>query len=133
MPDEHDAVDFRRALEALRNGVPNRDAVRVMGCSQKEAEQAFLKQLDSADEHLQKGKQVPGLLISGGFGSGKSHLLEHLENLALSRKFVCSRVVISKETPLYDPVKVYKAAINAALVPKMTGQAIQEIALKFKE
>ena len=126
-------VDFRRALEALRNGVPNRDAVTVMGCSQTEVEQAFLKQLDGNDEQLQKGRQVPGLLVAGGFGSGKSHLLEYLEHFALSRNFVCSHVVISKETPLYDPVKVYRAAVDSAVVPNLTGQAIQEIALKFRE
>jgi hypothetical protein len=130
---EPSKLDFRRALEALRNGVPNRDAVNVMGCSQSAVEERFLKQLDSAEGELAKEKQVPGLLVSGGFGSGKSHLLEYLEHLALSRNFVCSRVVISKETPLYDPVKVCRAAIDSAVVPKMTGQAIQEIALKFQE
>jgi hypothetical protein len=27
-------IDYQRALEALRNGVPNRDAVRVLGSNQ---------------------------------------------------------------------------------------------------
>ena len=130
---EPSMIDFRRALEALRNGVPNHDAVSVMGCSQSAVEQRFITQLDSAKGELAKGKQVPGLLVSGGFGSGKSHLLEYLEHLALKRNFLCSRVVISKETPLYDPVKVCRAAIDSAIVPKRTGQAVQEISLKFQE
>ena len=42
--------DFRRALEALRSGVPNRDAVRVLGCSQQEVVERFRTQLAAVDE-----------------------------------------------------------------------------------
>ena len=73
-------------------------------------------------------EQAPGLLIAGDFGSGKSHLLEHLHHLALEQNFVSSKVVISKETPLYDPVKLYRAAIDAAVVPNRQGSALREIA-----
>lgn len=69
-----------------------------------------------------------GMLISGGFGAGKSHALEHLAHSALSAGFVVSKVVISKETPLHDPVKVFRAAINDAHVPGRPGSAIDEIA-----
>lgn len=126
-------MEYRRAMEALRNGVPNGDAVRVMGCGQKRVEQRFAEQLAAVDEKLAEGKQASGLLISGGFGTGKSHLLEYLEHRALSENFVCSRVVISKETPLYDPAKVFRAAMESATVPGLTGQAIPEIALRLRE
>ena len=52
------------------------------------------------------------MLISGDFGSGKSHLLTHLEQQALSQGFVCSKVAISKETLLYDLGKVLKSAVD---------------------
>ena len=68
------------------------------------------------------------MLIGGGFGSGKSHVLEHLAHLALSAGCVVSKVVISKETPLHDPAKVYRAAIESAKVPGRPGSAIDEIA-----
>ena len=42
MASERRQVDFRRALEALRNGVPNRDAVRVLGTNQGKAELALV-------------------------------------------------------------------------------------------
>ena len=67
-------------------------------------------------------------MISGGFGTWKSHLLEHLHHLALERHFVSSKIVISKETPLYDPAKLYRAAIDAAVVPGKQGSALREIA-----
>ena len=126
------STDYRRAMEALRNGVPNGDAVRVMGCGQPAVEKRFDEQLASVEKHLSEEKQAPGLLVSGGFGSGKSHLLEFLEHRALQENFVCSRVVISKETPLYDPAKLYLAAMESATVPNLRGQAIPEIALKLR-
>lgn len=130
MTNSSPSVERRRALEALRNGVPNRDAVRALGCSQAEAERRLIEQLDQLA--ATREEQVPGLLVSGGFGTGKSHLLEYLQHLALERNFVCSKIVISKETPLHDPGKVFKAAIESAVVPGRTGQAIAEIALKLR-
>src|SRR5260370_5710503 len=124
-------MNYQRALEALRNGVPNRDAVRVLGSSQPEVEKLFADTLTATQTAAQQGKQVPGLLVAGGFGSGKSHLLEYLEHIAVSSNFVCSRITISKETPLFDPAKVFLAAIDGAVLPGMSAQVIQEIALRL--
>ncbi len=121
-------LSYRRAIEALRAGVPNRDAVRVLGCSQPHIQERFERQLEESKVLAAQGKQVPGLVISGGFGTGKSHLLEHLHHLALEHNFVSSKIVISKETPLYDPTKLYRAAIDAAVVPDKQGSALREIA-----
>ncbi|NCO33549.1 MAG: hypothetical protein AUJ92_01415 [Armatimonadetes bacterium CG2_30_59_28] len=121
-------ITLRRAIEALRAGVPNRDAVRVLGCSQPHIEEMFQQQLGECPTLSADGKQVPGLLVMGGFGSGKSHLLEHLHHAALEQGFVSSRIVISKETPLFDPSKLYRAAIDAAVVPDKKGSALREIA-----
>ncbi|HUQ94903.1 MAG TPA: BREX system ATP-binding domain-containing protein [Bryobacteraceae bacterium] len=131
MQTDH-GIEYRRALEALRNGVPNSDAVSMLGSHQTEAENAFFERLGSVESSAREGRQVPGLLISGGFGSGKSHLLDYLEHLAISKNFVCSRVVISKETPLFDPAKIYQAAIDAAVVPGLRGEAIREIAQQLQ-
>ncbi len=131
--DEEGSTSYRRALEALRNGVPNRDAVRVLGCSQQEIEHRFRDQLAEVPTAIKEGRQAPGLLIAGDFGSGKSHLLEYLQHLALSSNFVCSRVVLSKETPLYNPAKVYRAAVEAAEAPGLSGEAIKEIALAIRQ
>lgn len=126
--DRNPQIDYRRALEALRNGVPNREAVRVLGSDQHEAKRAFQDRLATIGTAAHEGKPARGLLIAGDFGTGKSHLLDYFEHVALSENFVCSRVVISKETPLFDPAKVYEAAIDSAVVPGRSGQAIQEIA-----
>ena len=122
---EAERIIKRRAIEALRAGVPNRDAVLALGSTQPEIEKKFLEQLQSA------GTQIQGMLVKGGFGAGKSHLLEFLLQTALRENFVCSKVVISKETPFYDPVKLYRAAAEAAVVPGRMGDALTEIMTKM--
>lgn len=121
----------RRAIEALRSGVPNRDAVEALGCSQTDIEQRFRDQLERTQKDAVAERMTQGMLVKGGFGSGKSHLFEYLQHMAVRQNFICSKVVISKETPLYDPVKVYRSAIEAAVVPEKRGAALTEIAMKL--
>lgn len=121
-------VRNRRAIEALRNGVPNRDAVTVLGCNQPEIEDKFRRQLQNTRDMINDGRPNEGMLVAGEFGAGKSHLLEYLMHLALEQNFVCSKIVISKETPLFDPAKLYRAAAEAAIVPGKRGSAMTEIA-----
>ena len=120
MPDQ---LACRRAIEALRNGVPNREAVRILGSTQPQAEQQFHDRLGpGTDKHL------GGLLISGDFGAGKSHLLEHLENLALDQDYVCSRIAVSKETPFYDLGKMFRAAADSGTLPDgRVGAMVDEV------
>jgi hypothetical protein len=127
-------IQRRRALEALRAGVPNRDAVMVLGSLQVGVENRFAELLAAVDRAPTGGDAAPapGMLVGGGFGAGKSHILEHLAHVALGEGFVVSKVVISKETPLHDPAKVYRAAIDAAKVPGRPGSAIDEIALAIR-
>jgi hypothetical protein len=124
-------VESRRAIEALRAGVPNQDAVQVMGSSQPGLEKAFVSQLEIARESLHLGKPSGGLLVAGGFGSGKSHLLEFFKHLSLEENFVCSKIVISKETPLYNQTKLFQAAITSASVPERRGAALTEIVARL--
>ena len=130
--DEKHSLTCRRALEALRNGVPNGEAVKILGCNQPEAESRFAELLDQVE-----GKETPpsgalGMLVSGDFGSGKSHLLTYLEQQALSRGFVCSKVAISKETPLYDLGKLFKSAVDNGRMPNRAGRLIEELGQALK-
>ncbi|MDO8723240.1 MAG: DUF2791 family P-loop domain-containing protein [Syntrophales bacterium] len=127
-------VKNRRAIEALRNGVPNRDAVTVLGCNQPDIEKKFRQQLQYTVRSITEGGKNAGMMVAGEFGTGKSHLLEYLMHLALEQNFVCSKIVISKETPLFDPAKLYRAAVDTAIAPGKRGNAMTEIAtaLNFK-
>ena len=121
-----DPISARRALEALRAGVPNRDAVAALGSLQTAVDDKF-SELLAAIANPNRTEPVAGLLIGGGFGSGKSHVLQHLAVRSLDANFVVSKVVISKETGLHDPVKVLRAAVDEAVVPGRLGSAIDEI------
>ncbi|MBL8925039.1 MAG: DUF2791 family P-loop domain-containing protein [Pseudonocardia sp.] len=116
-------VAGRRAIEALRSGVPSRDAVAAMGSGQSAIEDRFAALREAA-----AAGNPAGLLLGGGFGAGKSHLLEHLARLGIDAGFTVSRVVISKETPLHDPVKVFAAAAATAVTADRPGAAIAEAA-----
>ena len=126
--EEDYVLTCRRALEALRNGVPNREAVRIMGCNQPRAEARFDEILGGAMDTDNPPANSLGMLVSGDFGSGKSHLLSHLEHQALSQNFICSKVVISKETPLYDLSKVFTSAMENGRIPERGGRLIEELA-----
>ncbi|MFI7547572.1 BREX system ATP-binding domain-containing protein [Actinoplanes sp. NPDC049599] len=120
------AVAARRAIEALRSGVPSRDAVAALGSGQSAIEDRF----ESLCASVKAG--TPGsMLIGGGFGAGKSHLLEHLARLALNAGWTVSRVVISKETPLHDPAKVFRAAADSAWREGQARPAIVEAAAEL--
>jgi len=116
-------VAVRRAVEALRAGVPSKDAVAITGSGQSAIEDSFTGLVGRA-----AAGDPGGLLIGGGFGSGKSHLLEHLGVLSLEQGFTVSRVVISKETPLHDPAKVLAAAVASAVMPGRPRPALVEAA-----
>ncbi len=72
-------VTALRALEALRAGVPNRESVLHLGTMQSQVVERYLANLEitARRANWESMDRVPaGLLIAGGFGSGKSHLLE---------------------------------------------------------
>jgi len=118
-----DQVARRRAVEALRSGVPSWDAVIALGSGQSAAEDAYARVLSSAEAGA-----AGGLLLGAGFGAGKSHLLTHLAQVALDQGFAVSTVVISKETPLHDPAKVLRAAIESLTGPTRVSGALSEAA-----
>lgn len=113
-------LEARRIIEALRCGIPNAHAVGNLGSSQPVVENEF-------DRLLSSSLALPaGLLIKGGFGTGKSHTLEFLHQRALQDNFVCSKITINKETPLHDPHKLFRAAAESASVLGRCGNGIGE-------
>lgn len=124
-------LEYRKAVEALRSGVPNHAVAKHLGTTQEKIEERFLEALQENEEGVLNQIQVPGLLIDGNFGSGKSHLLEHLRWLAKEKNYVCSKVVISKETPLFDLHKIFRSAVDQSELPQIRGNALTEAVLKI--
>jgi hypothetical protein len=107
----------RVAIEALRAGVPNRAAIRQLGSTENAICEEVLGKLARSRENLRGNGTVPGVLVAGSFGTGKSHLLGFLAEQALRQNFVVSVVPVSKETPLFDPQKMFAAAVRNAVAP----------------
>jgi hypothetical protein len=124
--------DARRAIEALRAGVPNRAAIRLLGTAEDEIRERFLENLQRCRKQLADGGQPAGQVIAGGFGTGKSHLLGYLQELALNENFVVSWVVISKETPLFDLGKLFVCAMRNANVPKRNDDAMTAVLARLR-
>ena len=120
-------LNQRRAVEALRAGVPNRDVVRQLKPMQPELESRFADLLQQTQDHWQTGQQAEGLLLEGGFGTGKSHCIEYLRHLALENNFVCSTLVLNKEMPLHNLARIYRGCVEAAVVAGKKGPALTEI------
>ena len=128
------SVDARTAIEALRAGVPNRAAIRQMGTEQTDIEQLFEAALAGAWEAGGPGTSGPaGVGMAGGFGTGKSHLLGYLAEVASQQGFVVSRVVISKETPLSHPNHVLAAALRDAALPDRPDDPIAACVMALRE
>jgi len=122
-------VSARRAIEALRAGVPNRDAVASLGCSAQEVLTVFGARLQELQESLTTGRPPRGMLIAAEFGGGKSHVLEYLSHKGRQGNFAVSKVVISKETQLFDPLKVFRAAVESLMCEDVVGDALRDIAV----
>ncbi|MGE2731761.1 BREX system ATP-binding domain-containing protein [Mycolicibacterium vaccae] len=123
-------ISERRAIEALRAGVPNGDAVRALGSDQTEIIKAFDEKLKNAAEI--EAQDSTGFVISGTFGSGKSHLVEELHQRAMAANFVSSKVSISKETPLHLPAKVVQAVVGAMQAKDKPEGLLLDMLLSYK-
>ena len=124
--------DERRAIEALRAGVPNRAAIRLLGSCEAEIREQFLSNLHHCRAGLNTAVPVRGQIVAGGFGTGKSHLLGYLQELALQEDFIVSWISISKETPLFDPGKLLISAMRNAVVPKRNDDAMTAVLSRLK-
>ncbi len=129
-------VELRTAIEALRAGVPNRAAIRQMGTEQTDIEHAFEAVLAAAATGTGKdgNRHGPtGIGMAGGFGTGKSHMLGYLAEVARQQGFVVSRVVVSKETPLSHPGHVLAAALRDAALPDRPDDPIAACVFALRE
>jgi bacteriophage exclusion system BrxC/D-like protein len=126
------AIAARSAIEALRSGVPNRAAIRLLGSDDESLRQDFSRRLGLCDAALRDSGRVEGIILSGAFGAGKSHQLGYLGEFAHQEQFVVSFVPISKETPLFDPARLFAAAIRAAVVPDANDDVMTAVMRRLR-
>ncbi len=84
----------RRIIESLRTGVPSYGVIKLLGSGQPILDERFsllLKSKKSGD-----ASKPNGFVFFGGFGTGKSHVLESFAASAADQNFVVSRATISQ-------------------------------------
>ena len=123
-----DALAARRAVEAFRSGVPSTTAIASLDSLQPDINNRFSDLCSELRSLPGSGRPAKGLLIGGGFGTGKTHLLAHLRAQAARDGFVTSVVTISKEVPLHDPVRVGRAILASATLDGVPRDVIERLA-----
>ena len=105
--------EARHIIEALRSGIPS----RAVGQDFSEARPRIMKEIsDRLDQVCDQGKSN-GMIISGKYGEGKTHLLNTVFNLAHSNSMVVSYLSLSKETPMDKLYLVYQKIIRNTYLP----------------
>ena len=105
--------EARHIIEALRSGIPS----RAVGQYFSEARPRIMKEIsDRLDQVCDQGKSN-GMIISGKYGEGKTHLLNTVFNLAHSNSMVVSYLSLSKETPMDKLYLVYQKIIRNTYLP----------------
>ena len=107
-------IEARHIIEALRSGIPSRAVGQYFSEARPKVIREVSERLDMVCEH---GKSN-GMIISGKYGEGKTHLLNTVFNLAHSNNMVVSYLSLSKETPMDKLYLVYQKLIQNTYLPK---------------
>ena len=100
-PEAGAQTDFnaRHVIEALRSGVPS----RAVGEYFSEARPAMLRRIQERMEAVRETGRSGGMIFTGRYGEGKTHLLNTAFNMASAENMVVSFVSLGKETPVDKP------------------------------
>jgi len=109
-------MDFeaRRVIEALRSGVSS----RAVGQYFSSARQGLLRQVQKRLDDVCEKRVSDGMIITGKYGEGKTHLLNTIFNMAHAQNMVVSFVSLSKETPFNNLHLVYQKLLSNTYLPK---------------
>lgn len=106
-------IEARHIIEALRSGIPS----RAVGQYFSEARPRIMKEISNRLDLVCEQGKSNGLVISGKYGEGKTHLLNTVFNLAHSNNMVVSYLSLSKETPMDKLYLVYQKVIQNTYLP----------------
>lgn len=117
----HDLTEAQalHAVEALRLGVVPRHLIETYTVG-RGAEMAMVRE----DLDLTRTKGA-FRVVMGDYGTGKTHHLEWVEELALAQNFITARVTLdAREVPPSMPKRVYRAIVRSMRYPnRATGEA----------
>ena len=108
-------TDFNacRVIEALRSGVPSRAAGEYFS----EARPAMMQKIQNRLEQVHETGHSDGMIFTGRYGEGKTHLLGTVFGMAFAHNMVVSYVSLGKETPVDKPYLLFPKLIANTYLP----------------
>lgn len=108
-------TDFnaRHVIEALRSGVPS----RAVGEYFSEARPAMMRRVQDRLEKVVETGHSDGMVFTGRYGEGKTHLLNTAFSMAFAENMAVSFVSLGKETPIDKPHQLYPKIIANTYLP----------------
>lgn len=106
-------MEARKVIEALRSGIPSRSVGRYFSEARPQIMKELSNRLDAVCENGTSG----GMIITGKYGEGKTHLLNTVFNMAHENNMVVSYLSVSKESPFDKLYLVYQKLMANTYLP----------------
>lgn len=110
-----------RIIESMRSGIPTRYSTRELPDLRPE----LINTIRSDLKLFKEGELLPGRLIWGQYGQGKSHLLISAEHVALDMGFAVSYVTLSREVTCHNLLPFYQRLAPIVRTPHSNVPGIQ--------
>ncbi len=105
--------DACHVIEALRSGVPSRAAGEYFS----ESRPAMIQKIQGRLEQVHESGRSDGMIFTGRYGEGKTHLLGTVFGMASAHNMVVSYVSLGKETPIDRPYLLFPKVIANTYLP----------------
>lgn len=103
----------RHIIEALRSGIPS----RKVGEYFSEARPGIARRLNARMEAVRQTGRSEGMLFTGRYGEGKTHLLNTVFSQATASNMVVSYISLGKESPIDKPWLLYQKLMANTYLP----------------
>ena len=103
----------RHIIEALRSGIPS----RAVGAYFSEARPGITRRISARLDAVRETGRSEGMIFTGRYGEGKTHLLNTVFNLASDSNMAVSLVSLGKESPVDKPYLLYQKLIANTFLP----------------
>lgn len=103
----------KHMIESLRSGIPS----RAVGAYFSEARPDILRRISSRMQTVRESGHSDGMIFTGRYGEGKTHLLNTVFHMATTSNLVVSYVAVGKETPFNNLSLLYQKVIAGTYLP----------------
>lgn len=105
--------EARHMIEALRSGIPSRS----VGACFSEARPALMASVAERLQRVRESGASEGMIFTGRYGEGKTHLLNTVWSMAETSNMVISCVSLGKETPFDKLYLLYQKLMANTYLP----------------